>query len=580
MVAVSPLSIGPPRRRIVFVVHPSSPVAWHFEVKPGNFSAGLGAVLRTPCQWFASSIELPGRDHGKSAFEPEQPDGMSGVHEYAEYDGLGLAELVRHREVSAGELLEEAIRRVEAVNPSLNAVIYRMYDHARAMAERTNPDAPFRGVPFLLKDILQAYAGFPLSSGSVPLREWVPRQNATVVDRFLAAGLIPFGKTNVPELGLVAYTEPEAFGPARNPWDLDRTPGGSSGGAAAAVAARVVPMAGASDGGGSIRIPASLCGLFGLKPTRGRVPNGPRFGDVWEGAVQNHVVTRTVRDSAAMLDAIEGPEASASYRIQRPERPYLEEVARDPGRLRIAFLTHSPLGGVVHPACKRAVNETADHLAALGHHMDEAAPDVDGMAVARAYLTLYFGQVAADINFIRREMGQLAVRKMEVPTRALAAIGSALSSAEYVEMRREWHRFSLAMAEFHQRFDILLTPTVAQPPARIGELTPGGSLKLALRAIPALRLGKAVLASGIIDRLAREQLLRTPFTQLANLTGQPAMAVPSLWTEDGLPVGVHFLAPVGDESTLFRLASQLEQTRPWSDHRPLLAEPEAVSPKQ
>jgi amidase len=493
---------------------------------------------------------------------------MSGIPEYGEYDGMGLAELVRRREVNAGELLEEAIGRAEALNPQLNAVIYRMYDHARRLAEQSPLSGTFAGVPFLLKDILQAYAGFPLSSGSEALREWIPPVHATVVERFLDTGVIPFGKTNVPELGLLAFTEPAAFGPARNPWDLERTPGGSSGGAAAAVAARIVPIAGANDGGGSIRIPAGLCGLFGLKPTRGRVPHGPLVDEVWEGAVQNHVLTRTVRDSAAMLDAIEGPDRGASFQIQRPLRPYLEEITRVPRPLRIAFLTDSPLGEPVHPECRRAVMETAAHLSALGHRVEEGTPEVNGLAVARAYLMLYFGQVAADLWIIRRELGLAAVRKMEATTRALAAIGRALSSDRYVVTRREWHSFSHAMAIFHQKHDLLLTPTVAEPPIRVGELQPGRTLKIALRTFTALRLGKAVLTSGLIDRLAREQLAKTPFTQLANLTGQPAMSVPSHWTEDGLPIGVHFIAPVGDESTLFRLAAQLEQTRPWAHHRP------------
>ena len=491
--------------------------------------------------------------------------------DYDRYDALGLAELVRRRELTPAELLEVALARAEALNPRLNAIIHPMYEHARALARAPLPAGPFTGVPFLLKDILQAYAGFPLSSGSAALRDFVPPGDAEVVARFKRAGVVTFGKTNVPEFGLVAYTEPEAFGPARNPWDLERTPGGSSGGAAAAVAAGIVPMAGANDGGGSIRIPAAYCGLFGLKPTRGRVPTGPFFGEVWEGASVDHVLSRSVRDSAVMLDAIAGPDPGAPYQIPPPERPYAEEIRRAPGRLRIAFTTRSPLGGGMHPECVRAVEDAARLLEQLGHEVEEALPEVDGLQVARAYITLYFGQVAADVQWLAARQGEAALKQVEAPTRALATIGRSLSSAQYVLSRREWHGFARAMAAFHQRYDAFLTPATAAPPVKIGELKPKRIELLALEAASALRLGKVLLATGLIDKLARENLGQTPFTQLANLTGQPAMAVPLHWTPDGLPAGVQVLARWGDEATLFRLAAQLEQARPWFARRPALA---------
>lgn len=497
---------------------------------------------------------------------------MSALPEYDDCDATALAELVRRRQLSPAELLEAAIARAEALNPRLNAIIYPMYEHARALVRGRLPPGPFAGVPFLVKDLLQAYAGFPLSSGSRALRDWVPPGDAEVVRRFKRAGLVTFGKTNVPEFGLVAYTEPEAFGPARNPWNPEHTPGGSSGGAAAAVAAGIVPMAGANDGGGSIRIPAACCGLFGLKPTRGRVPTGaPLLGEVWEGAAVDHVLTRSVRDSAAMLDALAGPALGAPYQIPAPERPYAEEVRREPPRLRIAFHTRSPIGEAVHPECVRAVENTARLLAELGHEVEEAAPPIDGMAVARAYLTLYFGQVAADLAWLEAERGRAALRRVEDATRALALIGASLSSRDYVATRRTWYGFGRAMAEFHLRYDLYLTPALAEPPVRIGALRPGPRDRLALRLVRALRMGRLLLASGIIDRLARENLGKTPYTQLANLTGQPAMSVPLHWTSDGLPVGAHFLARWGDEATLFRLAAQLEQARPWRDRRPPLA---------
>jgi amidase len=493
---------------------------------------------------------------------------MPAISEYDHLDALDLAALVRRREVSPQELLEEAIRRTEEANPRINAVIHRMYDHARDRTRGSLPTGPFTGVPFLLKDIMQAYAGFPLSSGSRALVDYVPPGDAEVVRRFRRAGVVVFGKTNVPEFGLVAFTEPEAFGPSRNPWDLERTPGGSSGGAAAAVAARIVPMAGANDGGGSIRIPASCCGLFGLKPTRGRVPTGPFFGDVWDGAAVDHVLTRSVRDSATMLDAIAGPETGAPYRIPDPERRYAEEVQREPGRLRIAFSARSPLSAEVHPECVRAVTDAAALLRDLGHEVEEAEPAVDGMAVGRAYLTLYFGQIAADQLWLRETLGAAAMRKLEVTTRAIGEIGRRLPSGEYVRRRREWNRFARATGEFHERWHAFLTPTLAALPVRIGELQPSDTERLTLRLATALRLGRPLLASGLIDRLVRKNLSRTPFTQLANLTGQPSMSVPLHWTPEGLPVGVQLTAGWGDEATLFRLAAQLERARPWRDRRP------------
>jgi amidase len=490
------------------------------------------------------------------------------ISEYDRFDALGLAALVARGEVSPAELLEEAIRRTEALNPHLNAVILRLDDHARRLATGPLPDGPFRGVPFLLKDIMQAYAGVPLTSGSRALAGFVPPGDAEVVRRFRRSGLITFGRTNVPEFGLVAFTEPEAYGPARNPWDLARTPGGSSGGAAAAVAAGIVPIAGANDGGGSIRIPAACCGLFGLKPTRGRVPVGPFFGEVWDGAAVDHVLTRSVRDSAAMLDAIAGPDVGAPYSIAPPGRAFAEEARRAPGRLRIAFTTRSPLPGTVHPECVAAVERTAALLERLGHDVEHAEPAIDGIAVGRAYLTLYFGQVAADMRWLVRTRGRAALRLLEPSTRAVGEIGNRLSSGEYVAQRRMWNVFARAAGAFHQRWDLYLTPTLAEPPVRIGELLPTRGERVALRAAAALRLGRPLLASGLIDRLVRENLSRTPFTQLANLTGQPAMSVPLHWSADGLPVGVQFTAASGDEATLLRLAGQLEAELPWFDRRP------------
>ncbi|MDQ3389460.1 MAG: amidase [Gemmatimonadota bacterium] len=496
---------------------------------------------------------------------------MQGFADYDKYDGLGLAGLVRSREVSAAELVEEAIRRAEVENPRLNAIVTPLYARARQEAAGSLPEGPFCGVPFLLKDILQHLEGVPTMHGSAALRDFVPDRDATVVRRFRDAGVVIMGKTNVPELGLMGVTEPEAFGATRNPWDTKRTPGGSSGGAAAAVAAGIVPLAGANDGGGSIRIPASHCALFGLKPTRGRVPLGPYAGEVWEGASIDHVLSRSVRDSAAMLDCIAGADAGAPYASPARERPYMQELGESPGRLRVALCVRSPLGGAVHPECVKAARDAAHLLEGLGHDVEEAEPEVDGQDLARSYFTLYLGQVSATARWIRQEKGKERVAEMELTTRALARVGESLSAARYVAAKWRWNDFARAMARFHERYDIYLTPTVAVPPPRIGELSPAFLERIQLLAAATLPLSRVVNLEKLIDRLAREHLASTPFTQLANFTGQPAMTVPLHWTPEGLPVGVQITAPFAAEGLLFRVASQLEKARPWWNRRPPVA---------
>jgi amidase len=488
--------------------------------------------------------------------------------EYRQYDATGLAELVAKKEVTAAELLEAALARAEEVHGSINAVTTPMTDIGRARAKETL-SGPFAGVPFLIKDIAQDYAGVPTTAGSRALANFRPTEHSSAVRRFLDAGVVIFGKTNTPELALKAVTEPVLFGPTRNPWNLERTPGGSSGGAAAAVAAGIVPMAGASDGGGSIRIPCAFCGLFGLRPSRGRVPSGPRAAEVWEGASSEHVVSRSVRDSARMLDALQGPDVGAPYAIVKPERPYAEEVTRDPGRLRIGFSVRSPIGGEVHRECVRAVEDTVKLLRQLGHDVEEAAPEVDGNDLARAYLTMYFGQVAANVAGAKALTGATD-EDFELDTRALALLGQSLSAGEYVRSRWRWNLYARALGRFHESYDLYLTPTAAYPAARIGELALPAAQRAALKGVLALGLGKALLKSGIVDKLAHENLKRTPFTQLSNLTGTPSMSVPLHWGDDGMPVGVQFIARFADEATLLRLAAQLETARPWAARRPKL----------
>jgi amidase len=488
--------------------------------------------------------------------------------EYAQYDGLGLAELVRNRQVTADEVLEAALARAEAVNGRLNAIITPMHDIARARA--AGPlDGPFAGVPFLTKDLFQEYAGVRAAYGCKALKAagHTATEHAEITARWLKAGVVIFGRTNTPEFGAKGITEPEAWGPTRNPWNLDHTPGGSSGGSAAAVAAGIVPMAGGNDGGGSIRLPAGHCGLFGLKPGRGRTPWGPAYGELMHGAAMNHVLTRSVRDSAAMLDATHGPEIGSLYRIEPPERPYLEEVTREPGRLKIAFTRRSPIGTEVHAEAVKAVEDAARLLESLGHHVEEAEPAIDGLQLARDFVVMWFANCAATVDLVRAQTG-CGNDGFELDTLAMAAFGRASRASDYVAGYLRWNEYTRRLGEFHQKYDLFMTPTMALPPARIGQIATPPWQQVALKVLLALRLSRLILVGGVIEQMVRDNLKWVPFTQLGNLTGVPGMSVPLHWTADGLPVGTHFLAPHGGEGLLFRLAGQLERARPWKDRRP------------
>jgi amidase len=494
---------------------------------------------------------------------------MGAFPEYDRYDALGIAELIRKKEATPEELCEEAIARIEKINPRINAVIYRMFEIGRKTARSNLPHGPFSGVPFLIKDLLTSHAGAPLTMGCKAFRNFIPSFDSELMKRYKAAGVVVLGKTNTPEFGLMGITEPELHGPTRNPWNLEHTPGGSSGGSAAAVASGMAPMASGGDGGGSIRIPASFCGLFGLKPSRGRTPTGPEYGAIWQGAAVEHVITRSVRDSAAMLDAIQGPDAGAPYIIQKPERPYLDEVNRPTGALRIGFTRKSPLNMGVHAECVEAVEKAARLLEGLGHAVEEAEPAIDGIGLARSYFTMCYGEIAADIAQMGTALGRKPSRAdVEAATWLLNLLGKAFTAGEFVLAIRQWNTFSRQMGLFHEKYDLYLTPTTAYPPVRIGELKPGPADEKAMKIINILGLGKMVRWSGMAEKIAIMNLAKTPYTQLANLTGQPAMSLPLHWTKDGMPCGVQFIARFGDEASLFRLAGQLEQAQPWFDKRP------------
>ncbi|MGM0751519.1 MAG: amidase family protein [Bacillota bacterium] len=488
---------------------------------------------------------------------------MQGFH-YKNYDGLGLAELVKKKEVHPKELVEEAIKLTEAHNPKLNAVIHKMYDQAREVADKEITGA-FAGVPMLLKNITQEIEGEPMTAGSKSLQTYRAKTDSEYTRRLREAGVVILGQTNVPEFALVAVTEPSHHGATRNPWNLDYTPGGSSGGSAAAVAAGIVPIAGANDGGGSIRIPAAYCGLFGLKPTRGRTPVGPTYGRTWQGASVEHVLTRSVRDGAAMLDELKMYEKSAAFYAPPFEGSYLETSQTPVGKkLKIAYSTASPIRTEVHPECEKAVVKAAKVLESMGHDVEEKEVPVDGHKIARSFLTMYFGETAALLTSLEEVLGRKATyADVEPSTWLLGLIGKATPAEEFILSMREWDKAAYQMETFHETYDFYLTPTTAFPPAKIGELEPTHTEKFLIRSIGKLGLRRLLKKIGIVDQIAQKNLMRTPFTQLANLTGQPAMSLPIHQTSEGLPVGVQVMAAKGREDLLLQLAGEIEKSEHW-----------------
>ena len=473
-------------------------------------------------------------------------------------DATAQAELVRRKEVTPLELIDAAIARTEALNPRLNAVILpafeRAREQARALAASPDPSTlPFAGVPFLMKDLGGQEAGMPCHLGMQSLKDagWVEPETSAFAARVARAGLVSIGRTNTPELGLTPVTEPAAYGPTRNPWSLEHSPGGSSGGASAAVASGMVPMAHASDGGGSIRIPAAHTGLVGLKPTRGRSSFGPGAGERWNGFACELVVSKTVRDTAGFLDAIQGPEPGDPYFAPPPLRPYAQEVGADAGRLRVGLLAGPPRDGViVHPECAHAARRTARALESAGHDIEEIAPEAfaDG-ALGFAYVTVVACNVARALELTGAKVGRILTQKdVEPMTWALAEIGRGTTAAGLLAQLEFVHRYGRRMAAWWQQgFDLLLTPTTAEPPPRIGEFV----------ALP--------------DQPLRPLVRGTPFgayTLPLNLSGQPAISLPVHWTPDGLPVGAMLVAAYGREDLLLRVAAQLEQSLPWHDRRP------------
>jgi amidase len=468
-----------------------------------------------------------------------------------ELNAVAQAELVRKGEVSALELVEAAIRRAEALDPALGAIATPLYDEARKAAREASSDAPFGGVPFVVKDLCASVAGARNTECSRLLENHVAAADSELVARFRRAGLVIIAITKASELGLMPHGNSALFGRCKNPWDTARSTGGSSGGSAAAVAAGIVAMGHANDMGGSIRIPASCCGLFGMKPTRGRTPLGPDFGDIASGLVHQHAVTRSVRDSALLLDAIAGPAPGDPYAAPALSRTFASELSQPPGRLRIAFskstLSHAP----VHEDCVAAVEGAAKLCAELGHEVVEDAPSIpDFDVVGNAYVTLFFAYAASMIDHLGRVAGRAPARELvEAHSFAAAELGRRNTSADYLGAVSALQRFSRTVAGFFADYAVWLTPTLTEPPLPLG----------ALDSDPESPLVSLFQAGAFVS-----------FTWPANATGQPAMSVPLHWNAAGLPIGVQFAGRFGDEATLFRLAAELEQARPWAAKKPPL----------
>jgi amidase len=474
--------------------------------------------------------------------------GSGTMKDYEGYDALGLADLVKRGETSAEALLDEAISRVEARDGQIGAVVVQMFDEARAAIEAGLPKGVFEGVPFLLKDLHLAWPGVALTNGSQLFADYVPSVESELVARYRKSGLVVFGKTHSPEYGLTTSSESRLYGQTRNPWSPEHTAGGSSGGASAAVSAGYLPLANASDGGGSIRIPASCCGLFGMKPTRGRTPLGPLSGEGWAGMSAVHAVSRSVRDSAALLDVTAGPDVGAPYAAQPPVRPFLEEVARKPGPLRIAIQTSAWNGIEPHADCVAALEDAASLCRDLGHVVEDAPFSVDPTVLAPATLTILSASTRVMMEQRAAVLGRpLREDDVEPGTWALAGLAQSRSATDYVSAVQTIHATGRRLAQHLENYDVILSPTMATPPHPLGLLSLSNPDRNAQ--------GIAILQT-------------VGYTQLANATGHPAMSVPLFWNDVGLPIGVQFLGRMNEEGLLFALAGQIEAARPWFDRMP------------
>ena len=496
---------------------------------------------------------------------------MPGFAEYDTHDALGLAELVRSGEIKSTELVEACISRIRRLNPEINSVVFELFETARARSKEVPGDGPFAGVPFLVKDLIQRIPGVPTQEGSRFFKDWTPRDETNLYRRWIDAGVIPVAKTATSELGLLPVVETELHGVTRNPWMLDRTAGGSSGGSGASVAAGIAPMASGGDGGGSIRIPASCCGLFGHKPSRARNPSGPFASEHWSGYVSEHVLTRTVRDSAAMLDATHGPEETSPYYAAPIKGTFLGATEREPRSLKIAFHYEPALPATVHPDCKAAVEDAARLCTELGHQVVAVSPGHDTIVLGRAFLKVIGANVAAEIREGEITRNRRATSKdFQLTTWITRMLGGAISGEDLLVAARELQTEARRLVDVYRNYDLILTPTLGTPPVRIGELDPKGADLIAQKVLAALDWRAPLGSTKIIDQAAQSTFSFVPFTPVANFTGQPSMSVPLYWNAEGLPIGVMFTGRPEEEALMFSLAAQLERARPWRDRRPSL----------
>jgi amidase len=473
---------------------------------------------------------------------------MGGFSEFGNYDALGLAELVKNKDVTAEDLLDEAIDRVERLNPQINAVTHENYDLARKQIADGLSDGPFRGVPYLLKDLHLLLTGTPTTSSSKLFANNIADHDSTLTTRYKEAGLVLFGKTNTPEFGLTTTTESQMYGPCRNPWNLDHSTGGSSGGAGAVVAARILPMAHASDGGGSIRIPAAACGLFGMKPTRARTPTGPDRGEGWNGCSISHAVSISVRDNAALLDISEGSAEGDMYTCPPKARPFLEDVTTDPGRLKIAYSTKTPQGTPLDRESKAAVEKTVKLLSDQGHEMVEAWPDYNPTDVMTALVTFISTHSAANLTMRAEALGKEFTRDdVEFQTWMFAEMAKNTNAIDYARAQYIQQQAARDIGSFFNTYDAFVQPMLGTPPAPIGWLD---------------------MNSEDLEAYIQNIGIYSPFTAVYNITGNPSMNVPIHWSENGLPVGTMITGAFGDEATLFRIAGQLERAQPWAQKLP------------
>lgn len=473
---------------------------------------------------------------------------MAIISEYADLDGLAIAGLVKKKEINPSDILDTVFDLIEKLNPALNAVVRTLEEQARRDVEAGLSNGPLAGTPIVLKDEYISVANVPNDQSSRLAAGWARDYDTSLVESYRKAGVIPVGKANLPELGASVTTDAVLYGPCSTPWDLSRNSGGSSGGSASAVAAGITPIGYSNDGAGSIRIPASCCGAFGLKPTRARVSTAPDGGEYWNGLVIEHAITRSVRDSAALLDATDGWKPGDYYCAPQKERPFLSEITHEPRALRIAYSATPPFEAAISPDCVAAMEDTARLCADLGHHVEEDSPKFDGAGMADGVAKLLCIHLSFGIQAMSEITGRtIGPDTVERATLELARRGAGIKAVEMLDLLERFTATARQVAPFWEKYDLLLTPTLAAPPVKHGYI---------------------YTDDPDADRYLERWLKFVPFTPLANVTGAPAMSVPLFWNKEGLPIGTQFIGRFGDEATLFQLAGQLERARPWSAKRP------------